>query len=730
MNTTARAVTKTWDGGAGTTNWSDANNWNPDGIPTSTDDVILDNSSVSGNYTVILDGATARSCRSLQIGYSGNTNTIGLTLNGTTGSLLTVGGSATNDLIIHDGGLLTNNGNPGSGTRTIVFNSSSDVWQMLGTGKYIHNQTTGLFPNSSSSTITRSFASTSTFEYQTTNGFSASITYGNLVLNASAGTFNPSMTNMTINGDLTVQAGTWRGATSSAPTHTIGGSIVISGGTFTGTDGSGSPTYNVSASLNQTNGTYQATSNTGTPTVNFSGTGNINLAGTVSNSQHIINVNGTITLQSNLPVASGGSVTVNGTLNCGTNNVTGAGNFTLASGGTLGIGSTAGITSSGATGNIQVTGTRSFNTAASYTYNGSAAQVTGSGLPSTINNLTINNSAGVTLTNSVSVTGTLALTNGDLITGSNMLTQNGDSTGSGDVVGIVRRADCCATTKKFGNPNVQITVSSGAAPNPMDVTLAKSAPSTFTNAITRKYTLTDAGSITATVRLRYLDSELNGNTEASLDLFRFNGATWTQQPKTASDTTANWVEKNNVTAFSDWTLSSVSATTVRITALAAQSTKNRVLVHWETVSEVDDLGFNMLRSTSREGPFVPLNADLLPAQASGSLSGAAYSFADSEVVSGATYFYLLEVVTFDGRRVPFGPASVQFRGFDERRPAHPASRANRKAVDQPSRGASGGSEILEPVPMAWAVPKGPLTLVRRLIAENRMADDRESRRDE
>ncbi len=40
----AVAATKTWDGGAATGNWSDAANWNADGVPTSSDAVVLDNS--------------------------------------------------------------------------------------------------------------------------------------------------------------------------------------------------------------------------------------------------------------------------------------------------------------------------------------------------------------------------------------------------------------------------------------------------------------------------------------------------------------------------------------------------------------------------------------------------------------------------------------------------------------------------------------------------------------
>lgn len=38
------AAIKSWDGGAGTANWADANNWNPNGVPTSSDAVWLDNS--------------------------------------------------------------------------------------------------------------------------------------------------------------------------------------------------------------------------------------------------------------------------------------------------------------------------------------------------------------------------------------------------------------------------------------------------------------------------------------------------------------------------------------------------------------------------------------------------------------------------------------------------------------------------------------------------------------
>lgn len=96
-----------------------------------------------------------------------------------------------------------------------------------------------------------------------------------------------------------------------------------------------------------------------------------------------------------------------------------SGSFTLTSGAGLITAHPGGISSSGSSGSIQVTGSRSFSTGADYTYNGTVSQVTGSGLPATVNSLTIDNTAGVALTSSVSISGTLALDDGILDAGAN-----------------------------------------------------------------------------------------------------------------------------------------------------------------------------------------------------------------------------------------------------------------------------------------------------------------------
>ncbi len=92
--------------------------------------------------------------------------------------------------------------------------------------------------------------------------------------------------------------------------------------------------------------------------------------------------NATMALGSNVTLTGAINVNNGGTLNCGSYVVGGTnGVFTLKSGGTLKIGSAQGITTSGTTGNIQTTGTRSYNSAGKYVYVGTVNQVTGNAVP-------------------------------------------------------------------------------------------------------------------------------------------------------------------------------------------------------------------------------------------------------------------------------------------------------------------------------------------------------------
>lgn len=128
----------------------------------------------------------------------------------------------------------------------------------------------------------------------------------------------------------------------------------------------------------------------------------------------------TVTLTGNVSQLGTG---VTGTLVAGTNTVGGYGRFALNSGGTF---KTAHL--SGVNGTLVSTGGLGLNSAANYEFNGTGAQVTGTTMPSTVRNLTINNSAGVSLSQSTIVNGTLGLPLGAFTLGATTLTINADIT--------------------------------------------------------------------------------------------------------------------------------------------------------------------------------------------------------------------------------------------------------------------------------------------------------------
>jgi|GEM_PF-3413751 hypothetical protein len=128
------------------------------------------------------------------------------------------------------------------------------------------------------------------------------------------------------------------------------------------------------------------------------------------------------------------NVSNTGTLVTGTGSIasidTTHNSFEISSGGVVYIGSPDGITTSGTTGNIQVNGTRIYNTGAKYAYNGTSAQVTGNGLPASFSDLVTSNASGVTLSSNATVTDSLFMTTGNISTGNYTLTLSNAKSGS------------------------------------------------------------------------------------------------------------------------------------------------------------------------------------------------------------------------------------------------------------------------------------------------------------
>ena len=227
--------------------------------------------------------------------------------------------------------------------------------------------------------------------------------------------------NGTANGTATVQinsGGTLRlgAASGTSGTLLLSGNFVKNG-TLLSTTGFNS------------GGVIKFTSDSGT---SFTWTG----SGDISGDKINVTVNAGVTLDASSMSSefkfNGGTttgITVSGTLKMGTVLINGnassgghKGFFTVNSGGTLitahtgGFGTVTATTANGTLYNFynNSTGLVTLNTAANYTFNGTSAQVPSTSLPATVNNLEINNSAGVTLSQSTTVNGTLTLTSGAL----------------------------------------------------------------------------------------------------------------------------------------------------------------------------------------------------------------------------------------------------------------------------------------------------------------------------
>jgi autotransporter-associated beta strand protein len=224
---------------------------------------------------------------------------------------------------------------------------------------------------------------------------------GNFIIDNSSGygfcfTDNNSLT-LTINGDLNIISGLLNFSNYGTTTNTfilnIGGSYIQTGGIFT-------PNLNASSTLS----------------INFTGSDKVfaHSGGTLTNDQinWTLNSGSAYTLDDNIPVASGRNFIVNSSLDCDGKLIHGSGSFTLSSGATLKTSNIAGIN-----GSVTVSGTKTINAGTNYIFNGSSLQVTGDLLPAIVNNFTVNNAAGLKLSNiTLTITGTLTINNGTFLT--------------------------------------------------------------------------------------------------------------------------------------------------------------------------------------------------------------------------------------------------------------------------------------------------------------------------
>ncbi|HQQ86344.1 MAG TPA: hypothetical protein PKV46_10585, partial [Candidatus Marinimicrobia bacterium] len=300
---------------------------------------------------------------------------------------MTVNDGSGDDIIVQNGGMIIYSSQPTYNTGSTIRINTGGILRisaggLTGTKAVIH-------------TTSHIYESGSVLEYTLTSSFSASgITYfPNVdentipIFRITALTASPGGNSATvINGIIEVSSGanfSW----SSTGTKTFRNGIKVYGNMGQGTSGQ----FIISAT-----------------TAEISGTGTVALG------------------SGGLSIA--GNVTLSAILDCDSCAITGNGAMIVSDDATLKIGS-----SDGLNGNVQTTGSNSFSSSAHYIFNGTSAQVTGSMLPTIVKNLTINNSNGLTLSQSTIISNTLTMTSGNIITGSNTLTLGTDASSCGNL---------------------------------------------------------------------------------------------------------------------------------------------------------------------------------------------------------------------------------------------------------------------------------------------------------
>lgn len=97
------------------------------------------------------------------------------------------------------------------------------------------------------------------------------------------------------------------------------------------------------------------------------------------------------------------------------------------------------------------------------------------------------------------------------------------------------------------------------------------------------------------------------------------------------------------------TFARVSAN-VKLESLSAKGEAGKITVSWKTATEINNAGFNVLRSESAAGTFAKVNANLIASNCIGSVAGCSYSYSDTSVTPGKTYYYRLESIETGGAK--------------------------------------------------------------------------------
>ncbi|HET6272650.1 MAG TPA: T9SS type A sorting domain-containing protein [Bacteroidota bacterium] len=653
-------------------NWNSGPTWVGGVAP-----VAADNAVIASGHTVTLTVATSitnftiNSSGTLADGGFNLTVSGNLVLNGTwsgsgAGRLVMTGASAT-----LDGTGTINNANRldmSTGSKTILATANLTF---TGTNQRIDVRTGNTVTNNGIVTLERitDAGATSTWvnaANSTVNVSEDLLSTGTLTATASGNTINYNGTTL----GQTVKATTYHHlvVNKTGQTATLGGNTIVNGNLTlsSGTLSTSASNFNLTVAGNWTNNGGSFTPGTGTVTFN-STTAAQSINGTAA-SQTFRNITVNKSGQTLSVGGSTATLTLNGTL-------------TLTAG-TFSAGTASAINVAGNWTNNGGTFTGGTGTVA---FNGAANQVIGGTASTTFASMTANNSSGITINTSATVSATLTMTSGNIATGSNALTLGTGTSSlgtlsrtSGTIVGNFRRWFAGATVSNVLFPTGTAT---NYRPANTSFTVAPSAGGTLTASFTASnpgtnglplddagtsivncggdgfWTLTAGDGLTGGTYSLDLTADGFGNVSdfTTLRILKRADAlsAWTLDGTHSPGTGSNSipvVHRTGMSGFSEFGIGGASDNPLPIQLIyftgAAVANSNDILLTWGTISETNNYGFFVQQSVAMPSSFADVPNSFVAGHGT-TLVPQDYSWIHDNVSPG-TLYYRLKQIDLDG----------------------------------------------------------------------------------
>lgn len=140
-----------------------------------------------------------------------------------------------------------------------------------------------------------------------------------------------------------------------------------------------------------------------------------------------------------------------------------------------------------------------------------------------------------------------------------------------------------------------------------------------------------------------------------------------------------------------------SASAVSILFFNAVPFNKTIDLRWQTNAERTHLGFNVYRADMYSAKYVQVNKSLIRNLKNSGSNSASYRFIDQDVENNKTYFYYIEDVETNGKKVLHGPVSASPLSTLGTPPADNSGENSQTNPDDPTN--DGGSTIPSPAPI-------------------------------